>query len=473
MRRHSHRLFDVWRLDSDAAITQLEGVVAKLVQDNREAVDSGNVDDNRTIWVQALRPQFGISINRVEEVIRIYMAALDGTCGVERDLGTLLRVLEAHSGPVDEDGNTISHCVTVLLDGPEKKEEVAHLPSLVGGSGSCQDDHLLLPTDFSRDCGRHWLSAHGRRFLVYNESRGGQKRGPKLGSMKEVVRSVERATRGIVKQAVEANGADATVLGTPRTLLTTRGSQPRASAKMKKFLSLTAAKHQKLEAVVRARAVTKSNHRNPYTVAELNPRLRLRRGRALTAPPKPDHKAPTIDDHNGAIVVASCCKDAVPPTPGYQIRAMEDGTPAAQMIKQLMKAQLIVWDCTWQLDGPVTARHLLSAIVAIGLGKAVLPRPRWNGPRPHNSTALVHYLPAASLEKVKLALVGELVDKHTSVSAALRMVAQRGKSWTIVSDAAAADVQKLSTLTEVRAFLQKSRRVYRSRPGMTSTLIRH
>ena len=47
------------------------------------------------------------------------MAALDGTCGIERDLGALARVMQAHSEPTDEDVQSISHCIEGLLDGPK------------------------------------------------------------------------------------------------------------------------------------------------------------------------------------------------------------------------------------------------------------------------------------------------------------------------------------------------------------------
>ena len=93
LRRHARRALAIWRLDSDAAVGELEGVAAKLTQDHRSRIDSGKVADGREIWVLALHPNFGRSISaKVQDFIRIYMAALDGTCGVERDLGALTRV---------------------------------------------------------------------------------------------------------------------------------------------------------------------------------------------------------------------------------------------------------------------------------------------------------------------------------------------------------------------------------------------
>ena len=137
-----------------------------------------------------------------------------------------------------------------------------------------------------------------------------------------------------------------------------------------------------------------------------------------------------------------------------------------------MRAQVVVWDATWQLDGVAQAQYLISAIVVIGLGKAVLCRPRWRGPRPHTSTALVQYLPAAYQVPAKLQLVGELGSQHAAVATALRTVAAKGKKWSIVSGAAAGDVIKLDSLNAVRDFLRRSRRVYTSREGLVTTLIR-
>ena len=473
LRRHSRRLLAVWRLDSDATMAQLEGVVAKLVQDNRAAIDDGKVEDYRAIWVQALRPNFGRSVTRVQELVRIYMAALDGTCGVERDLGALTRVLQAHSGPVDEDGQTISHCVEVLLDGPVDKTEVATRPE-VGESGCAAGDVLLLPTEFARQCVRLWSDLHGRRFLIYKPNTAGTKRPLQAGTMASVIRGVASRTESILKRAREGNGADTTVLGVPRGQLIKPGRGVGVSSKkLEKFVSLTATKKQKLTVLAEARTLTRRTHRNPFSVGVLNPNQKLRRGRAFTASPKPPQLAPKIEPRNGVILVASCSSEAVPATPGYQILTPARAPSAAAALQQLMRAQIIVWDATWQLDGTVVAQHLISAIVAIGLGKAVLCRPRWRGPRPHTSSSLVQYLPAARQVKAKLALVGELGSKHTAVCSALRHVAERGTQWTIVSDAAAAEpATKLATLTEVRDFLQRSRRVYTSRRGVVTDLIR-
>jgi hypothetical protein len=485
LRRHTRLMFALWQLSSDANTAQLEGVAARLVERNRTAIESGNVEDYRTIWVQALRPDFGINVSRVHVVIRIYMAALDGTCGVERDLGSLRRVLDAHAGPLDEDGCTISHCMDVFLDGPASRNEVAMGPQGVVESGGC-DNIILLPTDFSRECARLWVSAHGRRFMTYKPSIAcGRKRGPKSGTMAAVARGSKRATDNIIKQVVQANGADRMVFpGIARHELLVRRQQdlPAPTEKLKKFISYTAKRKNAFSILAQARVVARSRRTNPYALPVLNPRLRLRTGHVLTAKPKPELAARKVDEHRGPIVVASCCSGELPPIPGYTIvvpRATDDSNAA---LLKLSKAQIIVWDYTWQLDGPVSAQHLVSAVVAIGLGKAVLAKPRWRGAHPHRSSSLVHYLPVAQGDEkktgvVKISLGGELVAKHAFVCAALKFVAGRGKSWQIVPSAEEGAGGKnhyydLHTLVAVRDFLQRRRRVYRPRAGLDTALLR-
>ena len=237
-------------------------------------------------------------------------------------------------------------------------------------------------------------------------------------------------------------------------------------------MSLTAAKRRRLEVVSLARRTTRALGGNPYRLVPLDPRRTLRLGRVLTAPEKPGHAAPTIEARGGTIAVASCCSEAVPPTAGYRIVKPWEASSTAAAIQSLISAQVVVWDNTWQLDGPLNAQLLVSAIMVVALGRAVLPRPRWQGPHPHQSASLFLYLPAGRREAATLALGGELVDKHPAVCAALRKVVEHGaSSWKIVS-AEAAGAVKLFTLSAVRDFLLRSRRVYRARAGLASTLIR-
>ena len=82
---------------------------------------------------------------------------------------------------------------------------------------------------------------------------------------------------------------------------------------------------ERLGIVDDARRSTRCTGRNSFTIGLLNPHGQLRRGRAVTAKPKPDQHAPRIEPRNGVIVVASCRSEEVLATPGYQIVTLDRG----------------------------------------------------------------------------------------------------------------------------------------------------
>ena len=70
--------------------------------------------DNRAVWFETLVPGFADDLfdggfRVLPEMVKIYISALDSTCGIERGLGTLSSLLDAHVGPMDEDGHTIAY----------------------------------------------------------------------------------------------------------------------------------------------------------------------------------------------------------------------------------------------------------------------------------------------------------------------------------------------------------------------------
>ena len=121
----------------------------RLCAQEEERLKAGHPRDSRVLWESVLVGSCsGVlepndRVDTLLPMLEIYLSAADSTCGVERDLGTLSRILEAHKGPVDEDGSTISHCTELYLDGPHDETGIA---TLVGG--------VLLPTDFTRECAR-------------------------------------------------------------------------------------------------------------------------------------------------------------------------------------------------------------------------------------------------------------------------------------------------------------------------------
>ena len=102
----------------------------------------------------------------------------DGTWQVERDLGSLTKVLDVHSGPLNEDGDTASWLVEIFADGPKSEEEVA---TRLECSGAGESDAVVLEaTPFARECAELWVATFGRRFRIYN-SHGQKQPGRSLG----------------------------------------------------------------------------------------------------------------------------------------------------------------------------------------------------------------------------------------------------------------------------------------------------
>ena len=50
-------------------------------------------------------------------MVKVYLSALDNTCGIERGLGALKKILDAHVGPMDEDGHTVAYLMDMRFFG--------------------------------------------------------------------------------------------------------------------------------------------------------------------------------------------------------------------------------------------------------------------------------------------------------------------------------------------------------------------
>ena len=109
----------------------------KLLDIEAEYLRAGAARDNRMAWAQILEDGFLEVNDKVTVVIpmtRIYLIALDSTCGVERDLGVVTRALDAHAGPLDDNGDTLWDVTEVLLGGPTAELELGVWES--GNDGS-------------------------------------------------------------------------------------------------------------------------------------------------------------------------------------------------------------------------------------------------------------------------------------------------------------------------------------------------
>ena len=133
--------------------------------------------DNRLVWGRAMAG--GLSPG-LYAVVCWYISIIDCTGQVERDLGSLRKVLETHVGPTDGQKRGIACAVEIYLDGPEREEDlVVHEclgPSHTHGAPGKQDVASWLAevegtplvgdkiTPFLRTCAERWVELHGRRF---------------------------------------------------------------------------------------------------------------------------------------------------------------------------------------------------------------------------------------------------------------------------------------------------------------------
>ena len=95
------------------------------------------------------------------------------TCA-ERSLGRMTKHYDQHSGPLQQDGVTLSGLLQVDLDGPQQIEDLAKR-SIINEDAS--RNVFLEPTTLSLGAARIWKEHHGRRFNLYKQCKDhGQKK---------------------------------------------------------------------------------------------------------------------------------------------------------------------------------------------------------------------------------------------------------------------------------------------------------
>ena len=186
---HGRKMFRTWRLSGSQGVIELEACAWVLVADERTrraAAPPGDkaarLLDNRILWSRTLDPAFLRRVRSSGEfkvlpgMVSIYLGCDDGTGQVERNLGSLRAVLDAHTGPLDEAGDTISWLVDIHLDGPSDESGLAVKPQLDYAEPHDESilvdvDSRLQSTEFTRSCVDLWVQLHGRRFRVYGDRR--------------------------------------------------------------------------------------------------------------------------------------------------------------------------------------------------------------------------------------------------------------------------------------------------------------
>ena len=154
--------------------------------------------DNQTPWAQErLAGDGGLEWT---ELLFFYLAQEDSSCQVERDHAHGKKVLQAHSGPMDEQGVTYGDLLTLKLELPKTPDEIARPvdpgPNHGPNHGPNEGPKQFELTPLSRQFLQEWRLQHGCRFRVYEKRMGCRpKQEPKPGTDASVRAWQSRALR--------------------------------------------------------------------------------------------------------------------------------------------------------------------------------------------------------------------------------------------------------------------------------------
>ena len=130
LRRHTAEMFPpgVWIPHWGAR--ELESAAKKLTR-QEAAFLTTTPRDNRAVWSTTLVPGFASDLftagfRVLPEMVKVYLSALDNTCGIERGLGALKKILDAHVGPMDEDGHTVAYLMDMQFFGGLLRVRLSH-----------------------------------------------------------------------------------------------------------------------------------------------------------------------------------------------------------------------------------------------------------------------------------------------------------------------------------------------------------
>ena len=156
------------------------GKVAKVLKKLKDAATNNKLNlSNRQAWSWTLHASWrahflppSFAFKHQEDFVQLicfYLSLKTNTTSIERNLGALLRQLQAHAGPQAENGETIADVLLVALDGPKHESEL--FEQRVSDTDAPAN---LIPTEVGRSCGKLWVQMYGRRFGYKYETRGGK-----------------------------------------------------------------------------------------------------------------------------------------------------------------------------------------------------------------------------------------------------------------------------------------------------------
>jgi hypothetical protein len=162
----------------------------------------GYVLDNRICWAMALT-EIALQAPWAVRPCRFYFSYLDGTCGVERNLGTFAAVLAQHQGQKTAGATDYNAMLAECrIDGPRCASDLFIK----------DEEGVLLFTDVSRELATVWLQRRGRRFGTYKKRKNAgfsmpaRRFGTIAAQLAAQHTAVDRLTRAAKRQRLGQSG---------------------------------------------------------------------------------------------------------------------------------------------------------------------------------------------------------------------------------------------------------------------------
>lgn len=391
--------------------------------------------DNRRAWEQIVK---SVPLERaLVEVVQWYLSVSDTTGPVERGLGRLVAVLDAHGGKII--GDDTGALLEAHLDGHAEESKVARLCDGVPGVV----DPALGFTTYSRRCAELWLLLHGRRFAAYTHRRGHKQacRGPK--SDISVMRGQKRSLDVLSTTTTPAREVSTIDGSNVESLRVGAANVSRDPERLKQYRKQTRDK-LKLQSEQNKRRATKQK---PYA-------------------PGPARKGNLFDTPNAAVNLNVGCKRVLNASSHADLRALRGhrmlatpsrGDSTAQLWSLARNADVMVVDSVGLSEGAPRA-HLVAMCSAIVWGKQVATVAQYN-----DNMSRARLYKKALDQKAGVGVSTSFAERHAGWTALLRRCAQEsdGRWHFDIKDDAAQGVV-ISNMGTMLAFFRREQRVQNS-----------
>jgi hypothetical protein len=406
-----------------------------LADDTRDKSNRDVADRDIWTWVRDPLSNAPQNSSHFSSFVELYEAMDDSTCTVERNFRDVAEALAAHSGPLDEIGETLWALEELSLDRPKSEEEIC----------SKSEDGTLFPNDFSRQLARSWIRLHGRRFgrnIAVRSDLGKQHVRHKPGcSIVQLKRNQRMAVRSLVVRA------NAGILGSTPTLfadVSLSSIQAKSDRKLERSLYWT-----------EAHTLFNTHTKRKQALADAE-----KVGRAQSL-----QRFPTIKLNTGGIA-QSISQTAIPETllsgkiaVCWASRAPQPSGPHLHRytirIDSLFGSPFVALDDLSVIDAPSKALDIVRQIYIIGFGKCVIPARCWSAVSPHLSPDALYHKKAVR-EVVRKLVVSPLVLSHeTTMLAMRRCVAYPQSRWRIYDESGKDLMPHLKTPVVIKDALLK------------------